>query len=64
MVDATTTNRKHQQRKRVELRFDVGCTPHPWRRFLIAGAAVCHSIQVLREQANTLNKGEDEHDSS
>jgi len=64
MVDAMTAYRKHQQKKRVELRFDVGCTPHPWRRYLVASAIVCHSIQVLRERANTNYKGEDEHDSS
>ena len=63
MVETKTTNRKRVQKRRVELRFDMGCYPPSWRRFMIAGATVCHTIQVLAQVAQQPPKGEDEHDS-
>lgn len=62
MAPTKTTDRK-QIRKQIELRFDMGRTPPPWRRFVIAGATICHSIQVLA-RANPSAKGEDKHDST
>jgi len=65
MVDAVTTqHRKQMQKKRIELRFDPSCMPHPWRRFLVAGITVCESLRILAERLETTDKGEDEHDSS
>ena len=60
---ATKKTDRQRTRKQIELRFDMGRTPPPWRRFVIAGAAICHSIQVLAH-TNPTSKGEDEHDST
>ena len=62
MAATKPTSRKREQRKRVELRFDMGCYPPSWRRFIIAGATVCHTIQALALTSQHLKKGEDEHD--
>lgn len=64
MVENKRTNRKRAQKRRVELRFDMGCTPPSWRRFMIAGATVCHCVQALAQASQQPQKGEDEHDST
>jgi len=64
MVARKTTDRTRAQKRRVELRFGMGSYPPSWRRFLIAGATVCCSIQALAQKSHQKNKGEDEHDST
>lgn len=64
MVATKTIDRKQAQKRRVELRFDMGCYPPSWRRFLVAGATVCHTIQVLAQESHQKKKGEDEHDTA
>ena len=65
MADAVTTrHRKQMQKKRIELRLDFSCMPHPWRRVLVAGITACESLRILAEHLETTGKGEDEHDSS
>ncbi len=64
MVATKTTDRKRAQERRVELRFGMSCTPPSWRRFLIAGATVCYSIQTLAQKSHQQKKGEDEYDST
>lgn len=63
-----TTNRRRAQRRRLEKRIDVRCTPPQWRRFVIAGATVCHCIQALSQsthtQTKTSDKEEANHDST
>lgn len=64
MVETRMTNQKRVQKRRVELRPDMGCYPPSWRRFMLAGATVCHCIQALAQTSQQSKKGEDEHDST
>lgn len=47
-----TTNRKRTLRRRLEKRMDMRCMPPKWRRYVIAGATVCHCIQALAQSAH------------
>jgi len=48
-----TTNRTRAQRRRLEKRIDMRCTPPQWRRYVIAGATVCHCIQAFAQSTQT-----------
>lgn len=56
--------RKQAQKRRTQLRIRTGCYPPSWKRYLVAGATVCHSLRVLAEEAHQRKRGEDEHDST
>ena len=59
------TNRKRTRRRRLEGQPMMGYTPPQWRRFIIAGATVCHCIQALAQSSQLPpGKEEDEHDSA
>jgi hypothetical protein len=59
---------KRAQKRRLERRIRIGCTPPQWRRYVIAGATVCHCIQALAQsthaQERLPDKEEAEHDST
>jgi len=63
MVASRIRDRKHAQKRRVELRFSTGCIPPPWQRFMVASATICHTIQVLAQKSSE-SREEENHESS
>ncbi len=64
MVEPKTASRKRTLKRRAGLRLTMGVYPPPLRRFMIAGATVCHTIRALAQITQQSTKGEDEHDST
>jgi len=64
MAEPKTASRKQTQKRRAGLRPNMGFYPPPLRRFMIAGATVCHTIRALAQIAQQPTKGEDEYDST
>jgi hypothetical protein len=62
MGEKRSVNKRQSQRQRHEIRFNMSCTPTPWRRYVAAGAALCCSIQALAQKSNLLNKGDADHE--
>lgn len=65
MVDKNTRKRQRMQNRRLEMRYVAGCTPTSWRRYIVAGATICYSIQALAHRSNNNpTEGDDSHDST
>lgn len=62
MVDKTTRKQQKMRKRRMEMRTIVGCTPSSWRRYIIAGATICYSIQALAQKSeHDPTEGDDTH---
>lgn len=62
MEKKKSTIRRQSQRQRSEMRLSMSCTPSSWRRYVVAGAALCCSIQALAQKSRSAREGDDEPD--
>lgn len=65
MVDKKARDWQKTQKRKMEMRYVAGCTPPSWRRYIIAGATICYSIQALAQKSEHHPKeGDDDHGST